>query len=84
MVDTVEQQFLEREIGNLKFRKHQQQPQQNQQQETKTSQVIEHKLAEIQQHSLNEVLAPPPVQEKTNPSMEKVGNIISMLPVPYP
>ncbi|CAN6892438.1 hypothetical protein Bca4012_092541 [Brassica carinata] len=28
----VEQQFLEREIGNLKFRKHQQQPQQNQKQ----------------------------------------------------
>ncbi|CAH2035436.1 unnamed protein product [Thlaspi arvense] len=28
----VEQQFLEREIGNLKFRQHQQQPQQNQKQ----------------------------------------------------
>jgi YVTN family beta-propeller protein len=63
----------------------QSQPQQQEQyQETKTSQVIEHKLAEIQQRSLNEVLAPPPVQEKTNPSIDKVGNIISMLPVPYP
>ncbi|HJT83671.1 MAG TPA: beta-propeller fold lactonase family protein [Nitrososphaeraceae archaeon] len=58
--------------------------QQEQHQEKKTSQVIEHKLAEIQQRSLNEVLAPPPVQETTNPSIDKVGNIISMLPVPYP
>lgn len=32
VVDTVEQQFLEREIGNLKFRKHQQQPQPQQNQ----------------------------------------------------
>ena len=62
-----------------------QQPQQQEQQyETKTSQVIEHKLAEIQQRSLNEVLTPPPVEEKANLSVEKVGNIISMLPVPYP
>jgi len=63
---------------------HSQQQQQEQQQETKTSQVIEHKLAEIQQQSLNEMLVPPPVKEKGNPSIEKVGNIISMLPVPYP
>ena len=61
-----------------------QQQQQEQHQETQTSQVIEHKLAEIQQRSLNEVLAPPPMQEKTKPSIDKVGNVISMLPVPYP
>lgn len=39
MVDTVEQQFLEREIGNLKFRRQQQQqPQQNQKQMPLTQQ----------------------------------------------
>ena len=80
----VPQEFNNNQDSSMPLSDQPQQPQQNQQQETKTSQVIEHKLAEIQQHSLNEVLAPPPVQEKTNPSMEKVGNIISMLPVPYP
>lgn len=32
LVNTVEQQLLEREIGNLHFRRQQQQPQQNQKQ----------------------------------------------------
>lgn len=32
VVDIVEQQLLEREIGNLQFRRYQQQPQQNQKQ----------------------------------------------------
>ncbi len=54
------------------------------QQERKTSQSIEEKLAQIQRQSINQALAPKPIEENVNPSLEKVGNIISMLPIPYP
>ncbi|ESQ38902.1 hypothetical protein EUTSA_v10001827mg [Eutrema salsugineum] len=47
----VEQQFLEREIGNLKFQQHQQQPQQNQK-----------PMQQMQQNRYNKY-RPPPTQE---------------------
>ncbi|HEX6294775.1 MAG TPA: beta-propeller fold lactonase family protein [Nitrososphaeraceae archaeon] len=53
-------------------------------QEQKTSQSIEEKLAQIQRQSVNQALAPKLIEENVNPSLEKVGNIISMLPIPYP
>ncbi len=57
---------------------------QQQQKETTTSQSIEEKLAQIQQQAINQEIAPKTIEENVNPSLEKVGNIISMLPIPYP
>src|SRR5215211_3764535 len=54
--------------------------QQPQPQETKTLQNIEEKLAQLQQQSI----VPRLIEEKVKPPLEKAGNIISMLPVPYP
>jgi len=70
---------------NSKFTNEQQDPltsfnTQQQPQETKTLQSIEEKLAQLQQQSI----VPRLIEEKVKPPLEKAGNIISMLPVPYP
>jgi hypothetical protein len=54
------------------------------QQETKTPENIADKIAKLRQQLGNQAIAPEIIEEKVNPSLEKVGNIISMLPIPYP
>jgi YVTN family beta-propeller protein len=93
-IDELRQQSLNQEISPdsqlnkdvedslNSFNAQQQQP--PPQQETKTSQSIEEKLAQIQQQSINKEIVPELIEKKVKPPLEKVGNIISMLPVPYP
>jgi DNA-binding beta-propeller fold protein YncE len=59
-------------------------PEQQQQQEKTTTQSIEEKLAQIQQQSIRQAIVPELMEKKVNPSLDKAGNIISMLPVPLP
>ncbi len=57
---------------------------QQQQKETTTSPSIEERIAQIQQQSINQAIAPKPIEENVDPYLEQAGNIISMLPIPYP
>jgi YVTN family beta-propeller protein len=54
------------------------------QQETKTPENIADKIVKLRQQLGNQAIAPEIIEEKVNPTLEKVGNIISMLPIPYP
>jgi hypothetical protein len=54
------------------------------QQQKTTTQSIEEKLAQIQQQSIRQAIVPDLIEKKVNPSLDKSGNIISMLPVPLP
>ncbi|HXW12245.1 MAG TPA: beta-propeller fold lactonase family protein, partial [Nitrososphaeraceae archaeon] len=55
-----------------------------QQQETTTPESFADKIAKIRQQSANQAIDPKLKEENVNTSLEKVGNIISMLPIPYP
>jgi hypothetical protein len=62
---------------------------QHQQQEQTTPQIIEEKIAQLQQQSVLQAIAPNLVteqeQEQENaPSLDKLNNIISSIPVPSP
>jgi hypothetical protein len=57
---------------------------QQQQKETTNSPSIEERIAQIQQQSINQAIAPKPIEENVDPYLEQAGNIISMLPIPYP
>jgi hypothetical protein len=62
---------------------------QHQQQEQTTPQIIEEKIAQLQQQSVLKAIAPNLVteqeQEQENaPSLDKLNNIISSIPVPSP
>src|SRR5215207_7587671 len=55
------------------------------QQESTTSQLIEEKLSELQQPSVSQAIDPNMTSEQAQaPSLEKLNNIISLLPVPSP
>jgi YVTN family beta-propeller protein len=55
-----------------------------QQQETTTPESFADKIAKIRQQSANQAIDPKLKEENVNTSLEDLGNIISMLPIPYP
>jgi hypothetical protein len=58
---------------------------QHQQQEQTTPQIIEEKIAQLQQQSVLQAIAPNMVTEQEKaPSLDKLNNIISSIPVPSP
>jgi hypothetical protein len=62
---------------------------QPQQQEQTTPQIIEEKIAQLQQQSVLKAIAPNLVTEQEQeqekaPSLDKLNNIISSIPVPSP
>jgi YVTN family beta-propeller protein len=77
---TPNSQFTNEQKGSLTSLNNQ--PQQLE--ENTISQNIEEKLANIQQQSIRQAIIPEVIEKTTDPSLNKAGNIISMLPVPIP